>query len=87
MDPEKLNDDQRATLKTLPALEAVLKELKEFKKVIEVSLSAENRNINPLNAHRRLTKQSWLKSLRRSRPNLKQPKRKGWPGSFRKLRY
>ncbi|KAG2016293.1 hypothetical protein CC2G_009471 [Coprinopsis cinerea AmutBmut pab1-1] len=35
-DPEKLNDDQKRTLKTLPALEAVQKELSEVKKAIEV---------------------------------------------------
>ncbi|KAJ6475331.1 hypothetical protein C8R47DRAFT_1323979 [Mycena vitilis] len=35
-DPEKLNDDQKATLKTLPALEAVQKELGEVKKAVEV---------------------------------------------------
>ncbi|KAF4567377.1 hypothetical protein EYR40_006376 [Pleurotus pulmonarius] len=35
-DPEKLNDDQKRTLKTLPTLEAVQKELVEVKKVIEV---------------------------------------------------
>ncbi|KAJ6499337.1 hypothetical protein C8R45DRAFT_112897 [Mycena sanguinolenta] len=35
-DPEKLNDDQKATLTTLPALEAVQKELGEVKKAVEV---------------------------------------------------
>ncbi|KAF8070001.1 hypothetical protein FPV67DRAFT_1485758 [Lyophyllum atratum] len=35
-DPEKLNDDQKRTLKTLPTLEAVQKELAEVKKAIEV---------------------------------------------------
>ncbi|KAJ7262213.1 hypothetical protein B0H12DRAFT_1104840 [Mycena haematopus] len=35
-DPEKLNDDQKATLSTLPALEAVQKELGEVKKAVEV---------------------------------------------------
>ncbi|KAF5328837.1 hypothetical protein D9619_011689 [Psilocybe cf. subviscida] len=35
-DVEKLNDDQRRTLKTLPTLEAVQKELQEVKKAIEV---------------------------------------------------
>ncbi|KAJ7703234.1 hypothetical protein B0H17DRAFT_1042403 [Mycena rosella] len=35
-DPEKLNEDQKATLKTLPALEAVQKELGEVKKAVEV---------------------------------------------------
>ncbi|KAI0829685.1 hypothetical protein BC628DRAFT_1358217 [Trametes gibbosa] len=34
--PEKLNDDQRRLLRTLPTLEAVSKELEEVKKVIEV---------------------------------------------------
>ncbi|KDQ57584.1 hypothetical protein JAAARDRAFT_69680 [Jaapia argillacea MUCL 33604] len=34
-DPEKLNEDQRRTLKTLPSLEAVYKELDEVKKAIE----------------------------------------------------
>ncbi|KAJ7647367.1 hypothetical protein FB45DRAFT_893264 [Roridomyces roridus] len=34
-EPEKLNDDQKATLKTLPALEAVQKELGEVKKAVE----------------------------------------------------
>ncbi|KAJ7084352.1 hypothetical protein B0H15DRAFT_939982 [Mycena belliarum] len=34
--PEKLNEDQKATLKTLPALEAVQKELGEVKKAVEV---------------------------------------------------
>ncbi|KAF5326419.1 hypothetical protein D9611_000485 [Ephemerocybe angulata] len=34
-DPEKLNDDQKRTLKTLPTLEAVQKELGEVKKAIE----------------------------------------------------
>ncbi|KAJ6609881.1 hypothetical protein B0H10DRAFT_2177981 [Mycena sp. CBHHK59/15] len=35
-DPEKLNEDQKRTLKTLPALEAVQKELGEVKKAVEV---------------------------------------------------
>ncbi|KAJ6586887.1 hypothetical protein DFH09DRAFT_1141811 [Mycena vulgaris] len=35
-DPEKLNEDQKGTLKTLPALEAVQKELGEVKKAVEV---------------------------------------------------
>nr|GAT57665.1 TMP-TENI-domain-containing protein [Mycena chlorophos] len=35
-DPETLNEDQKATLKTLPALEAVQKELIEVKKAVEV---------------------------------------------------
>ncbi|KAJ7462251.1 hypothetical protein B0H11DRAFT_102090 [Mycena galericulata] len=35
-DPEKLNEDQKATLKTLPGLEAVQKELGEVKKAVEV---------------------------------------------------
>ncbi|KAJ8518125.1 hypothetical protein ONZ45_g4737 [Pleurotus djamor] len=35
-DADKLNDDQKRTLKTLPTLEAVQKELGEVKKVIEV---------------------------------------------------
>ncbi|KAG5643447.1 hypothetical protein DXG03_000920 [Asterophora parasitica] len=35
-DPEKLNDDQRRALKTLPTLEAVQKELGEVKKAVEV---------------------------------------------------
>ncbi|KAF9462273.1 hypothetical protein BDZ94DRAFT_1290334 [Collybia nuda] len=34
-DPEKLNDDQKRTLKTLPTLEAVQKELSEVKKAVE----------------------------------------------------
>ncbi|KAF7315406.1 TMP-TENI-domain-containing protein [Mycena indigotica] len=34
-DLDKLNDDQKATLKTLPALEAVQKELTEVKKAVE----------------------------------------------------
>ncbi|TFK54356.1 hypothetical protein OE88DRAFT_1717542 [Heliocybe sulcata] len=33
--PEELNDDQRKTLKTLPGLEAVQKELEEIKKALE----------------------------------------------------
>lgn len=33
---ENLNDDQKRTLKTLPSLEAVQKELEEVKKAIEV---------------------------------------------------
>jgi c-di-AMP phosphodiesterase-like protein len=37
-DPEKLNDDQKRTIKTLPTLEAVQKELGEVKKAIEVSI-------------------------------------------------
>lgn len=37
MDPEKLNDDQKRTLKTLPTLEAIQKELGEVKKAIEVN--------------------------------------------------
>jgi len=36
MPPDKLNDDQKRTLKTLPSLEAVQKELEEVKKAIEV---------------------------------------------------
>lgn len=39
MDAEKLNDDQKRTLKTLPTLEAVQKELGEVQKVIEVCLA------------------------------------------------
>lgn len=35
-DPSKLNDDQKATLKSLPTLEAIQKELAEVKKTIEV---------------------------------------------------
>ncbi|KAG6844619.1 hypothetical protein H0H87_005476 [Tephrocybe sp. NHM501043] len=35
-DPEKLNDDQKRTLKSLPTLEAVQKELGEVKKAVEV---------------------------------------------------
>lgn len=35
-EPEKLNDDQKRTLKTLPTLEAVAKELSEVKKAVEV---------------------------------------------------
>ena len=35
--PEKLNEDQKRLLKTLPVLEAVSKELEEVKKAIEVS--------------------------------------------------
>jgi hypothetical protein len=42
MDPEKLNDDQKRTLKTLPTLEAIQKELGEVKKAIEVSASVYN---------------------------------------------
>ncbi|KAF9038261.1 hypothetical protein BDZ89DRAFT_1157124, partial [Hymenopellis radicata] len=34
-DPEKLNDDQKRTLKTLPTLEAIAKELSEVKKAVE----------------------------------------------------
>lgn len=36
MEHEKLNDDQKRTLKTLPLLEAVHKELEDVKKLIEV---------------------------------------------------
>jgi len=39
-DPEKLNDDQKRSLKTLPTLEAVQKELGEVKKAIEVGINA-----------------------------------------------
>ncbi|KAI0321068.1 hypothetical protein OF83DRAFT_1101401 [Amylostereum chailletii] len=35
-DPEQLNEDQRKALATLPALEAVVKELDEVKKAVEV---------------------------------------------------
>ncbi|PBK73652.1 hypothetical protein ARMSODRAFT_952750 [Armillaria solidipes] len=35
-DSEKLNDDQKRTLKTLPTLEAIQKELAEVKKAVEV---------------------------------------------------
>lgn len=37
IDPEKLNDDQRKALKSLPSLEAIVKELEEVKKVVETS--------------------------------------------------
>ncbi|KAH9083766.1 hypothetical protein EDB83DRAFT_43884 [Lactarius deliciosus] len=37
LDPEKLNDDQRKALKSLPSLEAVVKELEEVKKAVESS--------------------------------------------------
>jgi len=36
MEPSKLNDDQRAAIKSLPALEATVKELSEVKKAVEV---------------------------------------------------
>lgn len=36
MDADKLDDDQKRTLKTLPVLEAIQKELTEVKKAIEV---------------------------------------------------
>jgi hypothetical protein len=49
MDPEKLNDDQRRTLTTLPALEAVLKELGEVKKAVEVGRSQFKRLTSSLN--------------------------------------
>jgi hypothetical protein len=39
-DIEKLNDDQVRSLKNLPTLEAIQKELAEVKKAIEVSLSS-----------------------------------------------
>lgn len=39
MEPEKLDKDQLQTIKTLPAHEAVQKELTELKKVIEVPLN------------------------------------------------
>jgi hypothetical protein len=39
MDPEKLNDDQKRTMMTLPALETIQKELGEVKKVIEACLT------------------------------------------------
>ena len=35
-DHEKLNDDQKRSVKTLPSLEAVQKELEEVKRAIEV---------------------------------------------------
>ncbi|KAI0305520.1 hypothetical protein B0F90DRAFT_1698692 [Multifurca ochricompacta] len=35
LEPEKLNDDQRRTLKSLPSLEAIVKELEEVKKAVE----------------------------------------------------
>jgi len=38
LDDEKLNDDQRRSRKGLPSLEAVLKELEEVKKAVEVRL-------------------------------------------------
>jgi hypothetical protein len=38
MDVEKLDDGQRQTLKTLPGLEAIQKELGEVKKAVEVCL-------------------------------------------------
>jgi hypothetical protein len=42
-DPAKLNDDQRRSLRSLPGLEAVAKELEEVKKALEVRL----RNVPP----------------------------------------
>jgi len=36
-DSEKLNDDQKRIIKTLPALEAVQKEVGEVKRTIEVN--------------------------------------------------
>lgn len=47
-DPEKLNEDQKATLKTLPGLEAVQKELTEVKKAIEVRLLPRRVRNSPL---------------------------------------
>ena len=38
MKPEKLNDDQKRFIKTLPGLQAVQKELGEVKGVIEVRI-------------------------------------------------
>ncbi|KAH8995606.1 hypothetical protein EDB92DRAFT_1845000 [Lactarius akahatsu] len=40
LDPEKLNDDQRKALKSLPSLEAVVKELEEVKKAVELPTEA-----------------------------------------------
>lgn len=39
LEEEKLNDDQRRTLKSLPSLEAIVKELDEVKKAVEVRRS------------------------------------------------
>jgi hypothetical protein len=39
LDDEKLNDDQRRLLKSLPSLEAIVKELEEVKKAVEVCVS------------------------------------------------
>jgi hypothetical protein len=36
MDAEKLNDDQKRSLKALPTLETIHKELGDLKKVVEV---------------------------------------------------
>jgi hypothetical protein len=36
MDGDKLDDDQKRSLKTLPVLEAIQKELSEVKKAVEV---------------------------------------------------
>lgn len=41
-DYEKLNDDQKRSLKTLPSLEAVYKELEDVKKSIEVCMIVEH---------------------------------------------
>ncbi|THH30929.1 hypothetical protein EUX98_g3250 [Antrodiella citrinella] len=43
--PEKLNDDQKRTLKTLPVLEGIYKELEEVKKAIEQHEAEDNREI------------------------------------------
>lgn len=49
MDAEKLNEDQRRGIKSLPGLEAVQKELGEVKKAIEVRISP-LQNLYPLSA-------------------------------------
>lgn len=41
MDPSKLNDDQKRSVKNLPTLEAVQKELGEVKAAIEASVLLE----------------------------------------------
>ena len=64
--PEKLNEDQKRLLKTLPTLEAVSKELEEVKKAIEVresGLIVAIRRCRPDTTYRCM-RQKWLKSLR-----------------------
>lgn len=76
MDPEKLNEDQRRTVKLLPGYEAAQRELTEVKKAIEVSSTSRrvftvHYSIFILTHQIRSTRRNWFKKFKLSVLRLK----------------